>query len=196
MCIRDRSDHRFRVRNITLADPDLDDEDWTARLISRIHTEPRAPRGATVRLGRASRSVEAFVPLAWDDDDAMPGIENGGVYLLLGGAGMVGRAVTHKLIAEHQARVIWVGRAPERDAELQEKLADFDAGARPAYVEADTLDAASIARAVEDIAARHGRIDGAFFMGKVFHLEDTLERHDRTAFEATFNIRNLSLIHI
>lgn len=84
----------------------------------------------------------------------------GGVYVVIGGAGGVARIWTEHVLHHTAAQVVWLGRsAPDATiAAHQDRLAAF--GPRPAYLQADARDAAALAAARAEILARFGRIDG------------------------------------
>jgi NAD(P)-dependent dehydrogenase (short-subunit alcohol dehydrogenase family) len=104
-----------------------------------------------------------------------------GVYVIVGGAGGVGEALTIHLVEAFQAQVIWLGRR-ELDSAIEAKLDGVAClGPRPLYVQADAADAASLGQAVGWIKARYPRIDGV--------VSAALELADRAIFnmdEATF----------
>ena len=84
----------------------------------------------------------------------------GGVYVVIGGAGGIGRAWSEQLIRDHQAKLVWIGRrALDSDIESQiEHLAQF--GARPLYINADAGNRADLQRALQRIKSAYRKIDG------------------------------------
>ncbi|WP_068251858.1 SDR family NAD(P)-dependent oxidoreductase [Rathayibacter tritici] len=104
-------------------------------------------------------------------DAAHPGPwRPGGVYLLVGGAGGLGRHLMTELAGRAPGCVIVVaGRSPaslewaERERELGHS------GARLEHHQVDCADPLATRRLVNDVAARHGALHG------VFHLAATLE---------------------
>ncbi len=189
-----QSDHHFHIRNILLSRTEAADESALDSLLDLIQVEPRAARGETVRLRRAGRQVRTFLPLIWPAGDTKGGFVRGGTYLILGGAGMVGRAVTRLMVDRYQARVIWIGRRPS--AEIGSLLVDYpDPASRPFYFQADALDPASLAAGLAAIATRFGRLDGAVFAGKIFSLNDTLERADEALFHDTAAIKTQGILN-
>lgn len=83
-----------------------------------------------------------------------------GTYVIVGGAGGVGRALTGHLTMLFDARVIWIGRRAQNDAVL-EALASMDVfGRRPEYIQADATNAEALRRALDSIEASGGSIHG------------------------------------
>ncbi|MEU5718128.1 SDR family NAD(P)-dependent oxidoreductase [Streptomyces sp. NPDC020403] len=86
--------------------------------------------------------------------------KEGGVYVVLGGAGGIGRLWSEDLIRRHRAQVVWIGRREEGPgirAEI-ERLAAL--GPAPWYVRADAADVDSLRSAYTRIQERFGTIHG------------------------------------
>ncbi|MFJ1958216.1 SDR family NAD(P)-dependent oxidoreductase [Streptomyces microflavus] len=82
----------------------------------------------------------------------------GGVYVVIGGAGGLGTEWTRHVVRNHDAHVIWIGRRP-RDASIDARLAEAG-GARVSYLSADAADPASLRLAHKEVKRRHSRING------------------------------------
>jgi len=85
-----------------------------------------------------------------------------GVYLLVGGAGRVGRELSLLLAERFQARLVWLGRR-----ELDEKLRSYidkieSAGGEVLYLQADVTESDSLCRAVRETKVHWGEIHGVF----------------------------------
>lgn len=94
-------------------------------------------------------------------DAAAPRFKRGGVYVILGGFGRLGRIVARHLAERFAAKLVLIGRplsdaAAERKVFAAELAADGDAVA----VEADLTDADALAAAFAAAERRFGRIDG------------------------------------
>lgn len=152
---------------------------WAMRIIE--HDEDGAPQPsalldltpdpqlATWRLSHGALFRQRLVPLARPDAlGGLPdGLRQGGVYLVIGGAGGIGQAWTEELIRTCQAKVIWAGRSapsPAIDAAI-ERLAAF--GPAPRYIMADAADAAALAGLRDEIVAAHGALHGVFHAAMV-----------------------------
>ena len=94
----------------------------------------------------------------------------GGVYVVLGGGGGVGRLWSEDLIRRFGAQVVWIGRR-EQDAAITaeiDRLAAF--GPAPWYVRADAADEASLQAAYTRIRKRFGTVHGV--VQSVFSVVD------------------------
>jgi hypothetical protein len=69
----------------------------------------------------------------------------GGVYVVIGGAGGLGTAWTDHVVERFGARVVWIGRR-ERDAEIDAKLRGIRGRGEVRYLAADATDPAALAR--------------------------------------------------
>ncbi|HSR99607.1 MAG TPA: SDR family NAD(P)-dependent oxidoreductase, partial [Kofleriaceae bacterium] len=84
-----------------------------------------------------------------------------GVYLLVGGAGGLGRVISRHLVEQLGARLIWIGRS-EPGTEIREAIVELERlGGEVLYAAADAADPEQLAGAVALGKRRFGRIDGA-----------------------------------
>ncbi|WP_372156758.1 SDR family NAD(P)-dependent oxidoreductase [Xanthomonas campestris pv. fici] len=142
---------RWSVHALDLADG----FDWSAP----TWTQLPAHREGDVLAWREGRWFErVFVPVQGLAAD-LSGYRQGGVYVVVGGAGGVGTAWTRHVMARYGAQVVWIGRRP-----VEAIQASFDALAglspTPLYVQADAADAASMRHALAQIKRRHPQIHG------------------------------------
>jgi acyl transferase domain-containing protein/SAM-dependent methyltransferase len=113
-----------------------------------------------------------------------PPFRSGGVYVVIGGAGAIGRAVTGQLLRRYGARVVWIGRRP-LDATIRaaiERLAGE--GPAPLYLSADAGDERALRRALAEVTQRHPRIHGVIHAAMVFS-QQTLAELDEDALSAS-----------
>ncbi|CAG7645166.1 SDR family NAD(P)-dependent oxidoreductase [Actinacidiphila bryophytorum] len=118
-------------------------------LLDQAATSGGATRVRADRTGlRAARWTEPAAP-----EPAAPW-RTGGVYLITGGAGGLGRLLLAD-IARHAdgATVVLTGRSPHADLPAAD-------GVHVDYRQADVTDQAATRQLVADVVARHGRIDG------------------------------------
>lgn len=100
---------------------------------------------------------------------------NGGVYVVIGGAGSVGEMWSEYMIRNYQARIIWLGRR-KKDAAIQAKLDRLAAiGPAPRYISADAGNYDSLRRAYDEIKQVDSSIHGIVHSTMVL-LDQSLER--------------------
>ncbi|MEX3525939.1 MAG: amino acid adenylation domain-containing protein [Burkholderia sp.] len=153
-----QGDHRLRLRHLS-----LDAEAWSASSWWQLWAEPASERGERVRFSGGERWRQRFERLDWGSlRDG--GLKQGGVYLIAGGSGTLGTAISRYLIERYRARVIWLGRSRADAPELAARLQALAAGElAPSYLQADLTDADAVREAVARARQIHGRIDGAIF---------------------------------
>ena len=119
----------------------------------------------------------------------------GGVYLVIGGAGGIGRAWSEATLRRHDAQLIWVGRRA-LDATIQAKLDQLaQLGPRPRYLSADATSLEEMLSVRDTVLGEFGRIDGV--------IHSALELHDRSLanlgeqeFRATYAVKADSCIRL
>jgi len=107
-----------------------------------------------------------------------------GVYVIIGGAGGIGKEFSRYLIETYDARIIWMGRKQEDDI-IRSKISELSiSGTAPVYISADATDFHSLTRAYEQIKARFSNIHGIIHSAIV--LKDKgLANMDETRFKET-----------
>ena len=130
-----------------------------ADLAVALTAEDCGERLVALRCGR--RLVRALEPLTLAAPAASPFRERG-VYVLLGGAGGIGSALSLHLARAMQARLVWIGRR-EEDDEIRRRMSAVDElGGQVLYLRADAADLSNLMRAVDEARRRFGPINGAF----------------------------------
>ena len=141
---------------------------WTLRIVdTEIAAGPgpralppsfeEAPPLVALRGGR--RLAQEWLP-AISPSRATPFVD-GLTYVIVGGAGGLGFALSRQLAAAHGVRLGWIGRRP-LDADIERQMrAVEELGATVCYEAGDLGDRASIERAVRAIRSRLGPISGA-----------------------------------
>src|SRR5580692_11909206 len=110
--------------------------------------------------------VQRLVPYRQAGAAAGP-YRQGGVYVVIGGAGGIGRAWSEAVIRRHGAQVVWLGRRAA-DAAIASAIRALSAhGPAPVYLRADATDAAALRRAWRQIKRRFGRIHGVIHSAMV-----------------------------
>jgi len=157
---------------------------------------PEGGRGAPSLVARrAGAWYECeMVPISSADTGATP-FRDGLTYLVVGGAGGIGFALTQALAARHRARIGWIGRRP-LDARIREQMsAIVELGGKIHYESADLGALGSMKSAVNAIRRELGPISGAVLSAMV--LEDVAIAHmtsghlDRVLRPKVAGVRNL-----
>ncbi|WP_158945017.1 SDR family NAD(P)-dependent oxidoreductase [Granulicella sp. S190] len=107
----------------------------------------------------------------------------GGVYVLLGGAGGLGKVVTEYLIRMYDARIVWIGRSAP-DQELRDSMEHLaSVGTMPEYIQADAANRDELASAWRRIKERYGLIHGVIHSALVL-ADQTIGRMQEDRFAA------------
>ncbi|MGA8164059.1 MAG: SDR family NAD(P)-dependent oxidoreductase [Waddliaceae bacterium] len=86
--------------------------------------------------------------------------KTGGVYVVIGGAGVIGEAWSKWALKKYQAKIIWIGRR-EKDSDIQNKLDLLSTlGPTPTYIQADAADLLSLQDAYAQIKYDYRQIHG------------------------------------
>jgi NAD(P)-dependent dehydrogenase (short-subunit alcohol dehydrogenase family) len=89
-----------------------------------------------------------------------PAWRDGGVYVVLGGAGGLGVALSEYLIRRYQAQLVWLGRRPQDETIAQRCAQLGELGPTPLYLQADGTDREALELARATIHGRFGTIHG------------------------------------
>ena len=191
-----QADHRFQVRNIDLSGADLLHRNGVAQTLHMIFREPPSQRGEGVKFRAGMRYHQVFLKMEWNAFQGLSGLKKGGVYVILGGSGSVGKVMTRYLIQNYQAKVVWLGRTPASSPVIEEKIAGFRKwGPPPFYIQADVTDYPAMEKAVERIQKDHPVINGAIFAGLVFERECPLDRLTEAEFRQTLDVKTKGSIN-
>ncbi|MHC5908797.1 SDR family NAD(P)-dependent oxidoreductase, partial [Streptomyces sp. S6] len=136
---------------------------WTVRRVDLDETAglaglpARTPGGSWAR--RSGQWLrQRLVPTVAAPSGTVP-YREGGVYVVIGGAGGLGEAWTRHVTERHGARVVWLGRRPQ-DASVEARLHAVRGRGEVRYLTADATDPEALRRAYEEIRSRYGRVDG------------------------------------
>ncbi|OHX19451.1 SDR family NAD(P)-dependent oxidoreductase [Chromobacterium sphagni] len=146
---------------------------WSVQLADLELGDPQAARRLRACLGFAADAGgdahawrsgnwyrQQLLPVDLPLDNTPAPFRQGGVYVVIGGAGGVGEAFSEHLIRRYQARMVWIGRRAY-DAEIAARCDRLQGlGPRPLYFQADAADPAALAGACAQIRARLGAIHG------------------------------------
>jgi acyl transferase domain-containing protein/acyl carrier protein/SAM-dependent methyltransferase len=113
---------------------------------------------------------------------------NGGVYVIIGGAGDVGQIFSEYLVRAYRAQIVWIGRR-EKDAAIQARLDHLATlGCAGHYVSADAADRDALQRACEEVKQLYGQIHGVVHAAMVFSSH-SLEEIDEKQFKAALSAK-------
>jgi polyketide synthase PksJ len=185
-----RQDQRFAVRNV-----DVSATDDCSVVAAALAAEPASPTAELTLLRSGVRYRQRFDEVA--PGDCAVALKPGGRYLLIGGAGVVGQAVTRHLHRHYGASVAWLGRRPEdsvRDA-LQAATVD---GRAPSYVRGDVTDGPGTRTAVAAATAALGGLDGVVFAGATTITEQArpLTELDEAEFRRHYEVKAAGAVHV
>ena len=110
----------------------------------------------------------------------------GGVYLILGGAGSVGFHLSLYLARKFQAKLFWVGRRP-LEARIEEQAEQIrQAGGEVLYFQARGHDLAEMNEAMQTVRQRFGALNGVIHSALIFQNE-LLRNSDEKRFQEVLN---------
>ncbi|WP_169834304.1 HAD-IIIC family phosphatase [Paenibacillus donghaensis] len=189
-------DYRFSVRNIDISAEDLATEEKRSTLLENIVNEEASDRGDVVKLHSGRRYKQSFIKLDTERFKQTQGLQKNGVYVILGGSGLVGGIMTRYLMQNYQAKVVWIGRSPESSPAVQEKLDSFAAlGEPPLYVQADATSLEQLQQAVARIKRHYPNINGAIFSGIVISFENSVAQTTEREFKDILDVKSQGSIH-
>jgi acyl transferase domain-containing protein/pimeloyl-ACP methyl ester carboxylesterase/acyl carrier protein len=147
-----------------LIDIDSSDQDATADLTVTLRSVVMGVADAkewAIRGGRAFG--RRLVPQRLEATSRFVFNRNG-VYVLIGGAGNVGRQISRGLARTSAARLVWIGRRPSDDT-IASNMAEIERlGGQVKYVVADAADERQLKGAIDSIEHELGRIDGVMHL--------------------------------
>ena len=153
---------------VSAIDVDLrDDPDEIARGLAG---EPGHGGGEDIALRRGLRWRRILEWAALEHGELR--LREGGCYVILGGAGGLGRVLSRHLAERWGARLVWLGRRAE-DEDIRAALAEVRvAGGEAIYLSADAGDAEALRAALAEARDRFGNIHGVVHSALV--LRDSL----------------------
>jgi polyketide synthase PksN len=182
----------FPNLEVTLLDIRADEAQTVATTIAAepfsARTAPISLRGG-VRRERILESVELH--------DGPSRFRRGGVYLMIGGLGTVGRDTCRHLAHTYQAKLIIIGRS-RLDEQRRQYLAEFEAaGSEVRYITADATKTSEIEDAVHQAKQTFGALHGVIHAAMVLvnrPIRQLSENELRTALE-TKVLSTFALLH-
>ncbi|TFF02915.1 SDR family NAD(P)-dependent oxidoreductase [Pseudomonas sp. BCA14] len=191
-----QSEHRVHLRTLDLNLDELETPHSRQRLLAQILAEPASPRGELIKLSRGERFIQQLIPLALPPTHtSTSALQQNGVYLILGGSGVIGQVISRQLIEDYQARVIWLGRKPADSEQVQHSLKAEQFRGRVDYLQVDATDLVQLQQAVALVNQRYGRINGAVFSAMVFDFENSIQHTTEAQFQQILDIKSRGSLH-
>lgn len=136
------------------------DSPWPPPALAEVHGLPGDTGGASFAHRHGFWHRHTLAPLARQSQPPPLAGRDGGVYLVVGGAGGLGRVWSEAMLRRRKAQVVWLGRRPQ-DAHIEAHIKALSAlGPGPVYLQADAGDRTDLERVRETVQARFGRLDG------------------------------------
>ncbi|MEV4517118.1 SDR family NAD(P)-dependent oxidoreductase [Dactylosporangium sp. NPDC049525] len=148
----------WRVRLLDL-DPGTDSGTDPGPDLAELLAVPADPQGGSVARRGGQWLRPRLLPVTGLAAEG-PAYRPGGVYIVVGGAGGIGRVWTEHVQRTAGAQVVWVGRRPADDTIRAEQDRLARSGPRPDYISADAADRAQLERVRQEVLERHGAVHG------------------------------------
>jgi len=149
--------------------------DLTDRAIAELTTADVADR---VRYSQGVRSVSGLERVPDDPAAACP-IKAGGVYVISGGLGKLGRLLGRHLTAAHGAHAVLIGQ-PRSGAARERRFETIgESGVELVSCAANVVRVDEVAQALDAVRGRYGRIDGVFHLAGVHGSTPLLQKGAR-----------------
>jgi polyketide synthase PksN len=177
----------WKVRMIDVDGP----EDWPCARLLRVPPDERGDVWCH-RDGEWYR--QALLPCESPEAGGAT-YRQGGVYVLIGGAGGLGEVFTEHLIRRYGAHVIWLGRRAEDDGIKEKRQRLGRLGPTPEYVQADATDRQMLEQAYGEIKQRHGSIHGVVHAAIVL-LDRSLLAMDEARFKSSLAAKVDSCVRV
>ncbi|WP_437616959.1 SDR family NAD(P)-dependent oxidoreductase [Sorangium sp. So ce834] len=179
---------RARVSAIDLCARELEGTSPTkGELVRWLSDErPEAPASLVAyRRGRRYRQGIERIEIRPTRLEDVP-LRHRGVYVIIGGAGGIGRVVSQYLAETVRARVAIIGRS-ELDRERQEQLDRIvQAGGEAMYLQADATELRSMDAAVAEVKERWGSMHGVIYSALVLR-DSSIARMEESSFRAALD---------
>jgi NADP-dependent 3-hydroxy acid dehydrogenase YdfG len=176
----------WRVRLLDVAEGELLPVDW--------QSIPADTQGEVRAFRKGQWYRQRLVPCRLPEVKT-PAYRQGGVYVVLGGAGGIGVAFSEYLIRRYQAQVIWFGRRTEEETIRQQCERLGTLGPRPLYLQADATDRDALELARGKIFERFGKVHGVVHSAIVL-ADRSLSAMTETDFEAALLAKSKTAVNL
>jgi polyketide synthase PksN len=163
----------------------LIDVDGDAAPESHIHKaleEPPHPHGEPIALRGDGRYVRRLSPASLQPSSGTV-FQPGGVYIIIGGAGGIGLALSQHLALTANSKIVLVGRSELNDGQEHAISEIENAGGEVLYIRGDVARIKDMLEVKRQTKARFGKIDGVVHAAIVLN-DKIIDRMDEGAFRA------------
>ncbi|MEW2258477.1 SDR family NAD(P)-dependent oxidoreductase [Streptomyces sp. NPDC047869] len=184
-----------RLELLTLGvDPALAADAAAEAVAAELRAVPRAAGLEARRTANGARQVRALRPVRPAGATASP-LRHGGVHVVTGGGGAIGRVLAEHLARTRAARLVLIGRS-EPDATAREWHRTLTGlGAEVLALRADVARADELAAALAAARDRFGALDGVFHLAGVAD-EGRADPGDRERFTRVLAAKTHGLVHL
>lgn len=148
--------------------------------------QDQAPGGLAYRRGMWYR--QRLIPVQPTASAGEPPYRQGGVYVVVGGAGGIGRVWSEHVLKGVQAQVVWLGRRP-MDEDIQARIADLARfGPAPRYFAVDAADLSELGRVYKAIKREFAAVHGVVHSAVELH-DESLETMSEERFQAVLKAK-------
>ena len=171
--------------NWTIRIIDIDLENAQQQDVERLLSLPPGESGMLTGYRQGRTYTRNLYPVALSPNHASK-LKQGGTYVILGGAGGIGKVTTQYLMAHYNAHVIWLGRRPHsKEIQLAQESVSVN-GKMPHYISCDANDPNSMQNAYQQAKAAYPTINGLFHSALILNdmsLGNMAEQDFLKAFE-------------
>lgn len=136
--------------------------------------------------GRFIKQLVQYTSLVAEESQTV--FRHKGVYLILGGAGGIGIAVSRYLAEKYQARLVWIGRRPQDQAITQSITTIQKYGGDAIYLQADATDLTQMEAVYQQVKSTFGNLHGAIHSALVLR-DQSVMKMTLSDFQAAFDIK-------
>ncbi|NRA11956.1 MAG: SDR family NAD(P)-dependent oxidoreductase, partial [Crocinitomicaceae bacterium] len=163
--------------------------------VETLLAEPSSDRGERVQLKNGKRFKQSFSKLNVNQMPE-PVLKENGVYVIAGGSGSVGRAISKYLISKYNANVVWIGRKSKQDATASGVFEEFQSMSKiPAYYSADVVDISQLKKVMKEIKKEYPVINGGIFSALILSVNESLVSTDEKQFQKVVSLKSLGSFH-
>lgn len=166
-----------------------EDYKWPIEILNNI---PYSKENNIVAYREGEWFIQELSPLEYTDT-SKSSYENNGIYIVIGGAGGLGRVWSEYVIKKYNAQIIWVGRK-EENIDISKEIENISfVGKRPEYMQADATKKEDLRRVRDKVIEKYGKING--IIDSAIVLKDkSIKNMDIDTFKVTyFNKVNISV---